>query len=120
MGIGRFELNNEDMLHGPWDLQDPQTKQSLSFNGKTPSLHGHLNLRSLKPSAAPAASELIDEDHSFEEYRGKNTMPDSDAFSMRADELEKCKQVAIDSDFGAFVVWQGMAYFKQHSSSTCR
>ena len=49
-----------------------------------------------------------------------DVFPGDNAHTMPAGDLDACKQVCIDRQFGAFVTWRGTAYFRSQSPEDCK
>eukprot|EP00928_Gymnodinium_smaydae_P072988 TRINITY_DN56261_c0_g1_i1.p1 TRINITY_DN56261_c0_g1~~TRINITY_DN56261_c0_g1_i1.p1 ORF type:complete len:583 (-),score=107.58 TRINITY_DN56261_c0_g1_i1:74-1822(-) len=56
----------------------------------------------------------------FEAVAARDAFPGSNAYRMKASSLESCKQLCLERGFGAFVVYQGYAYFRSQSAKLCR
>lgn len=96
-------------------------------------LHGQRAQRLLQGQATKAArkssvhlqQEGVLEDDGFIMVKGKDTFPGEDALTMLVKDLDACKQLCLDGPpggqpFGAMVVRQGKAYFRQQPVSQCR
>mmetsp|Transcript_8219 Transcript_8219/g.21023 ORF Transcript_8219/g.21023 Transcript_8219/m.21023 type:complete len:772 (+) Transcript_8219:100-2415(+) len=63
---------------------------------------------------------LVPEAGDWEMHNEMNTLPRSIAHQMAASDLDICKQECTRRGDGAFMVWRGMAFFKNQSVLACR
>lgn len=83
-----------------------------------------VDTRSVIATDTRNSSELhsipISEADGFQMFVGRDTFPGSDAHSMDASNLAACKRHCRQRGFGAFVVYNNTAHFRQQSPEECR
>eukprot|EP00930_Biecheleria_cincta_P021592 TRINITY_DN15961_c0_g1_i3.p1 TRINITY_DN15961_c0_g1~~TRINITY_DN15961_c0_g1_i3.p1 ORF type:complete len:395 (-),score=107.77 TRINITY_DN15961_c0_g1_i3:91-1275(-) len=122
----RAEIEKKDaalaLLPGNRLLEDEQHGQ------KTKRILQQLAVKTQAPkkNSVQLVQEAALEDDGFIMVKGKDTFPGEDALSMNVTDLDNLKKLCGDppggqgSPYGALVVRQGKAYFRQQSVSQCR
>jgi len=73
-----------------------------------------------KKEAGETAQKESEEKLAWEVLTETDVFPGDNAHTMSAGDLDACKQVCIDRQFGAFVTWRGTAYFRSQSPEDCK
>eukprot|EP00927_Polykrikos_kofoidii_P049721 TRINITY_DN43738_c0_g1_i1.p1 TRINITY_DN43738_c0_g1~~TRINITY_DN43738_c0_g1_i1.p1 ORF type:complete len:1046 (+),score=196.44 TRINITY_DN43738_c0_g1_i1:153-3290(+) len=81
----------------------------------------------VKPSRIAAFIDLVrrkvpqkEDRGSFEMLVKQNTLNGRNAYTAPVTNINECKRLCVMGGYGAFVVWQGVAYFKGQSTFECR
>lgn len=123
MAAVRAEIEKRDaalaLLPGNKLLEDELHDQSAKRM-----LQGQATKASRKSSIL-LQQEGVLEDDGFIMVKGKDTFSGENALILLVKDLDACKQLCLDGPpggqpFGAMVVRQGKAYFRQQSASQCR
>jgi len=76
--------------------------------------------RGVVPMGAAVDHVANGEADGFQVFAGMDTFTGSDVYMMPASDIAACKQLCIERGLGAFVVYNGTAYFRQQSPEQCR
>ena len=100
-------------------MEDKYAKESQSKKYIT-LIIGLLVVGCGKKEAREMAKKESEEKLAWEVMTETDVFPGDNAHTMPAGDLDACKQVCIDRQFGAFVTWRGTAYFRSQSPEDCK